>query len=73
MAQAKRHGLRQQKTVAVMIPAEQIEYLAQLCLNLHEQEGAGYAVRIDLLLEGLSREKARAVACASVDLFADGK
>jgi len=54
-----------------MITAKEIEYLAQLCLDLHEKEADGYALSIDLLLKGLSREEIRAVASASVDLLAD--
>jgi hypothetical protein len=54
-----------------MITAKEIEYLAQLFLDLHEKEGAGYAFSIDLLLKGLSREEVRAVASASVDLLAE--
>ena len=34
-----------------MITAKEIEDLAQLCLDLHEKEGDGYAFSIDLLLK----------------------
>jgi hypothetical protein len=71
MAQAKRHEQLRTQTVAVMITAKEIEYLLQLCLDLHEKEADGYAFSIDLLLKGLSREQVRAVASASVDLLAD--
>jgi hypothetical protein len=40
-----------------MIIAMEIEYLAQLCLGLHEKDGDRYSFGIDLLLKGLSSEE----------------
>jgi hypothetical protein len=50
------------------ITAKEIEYLAQLCLDLHEKDGDGYAYSIDLLLKDLSPEEVKAVAHASVTI-----
>jgi hypothetical protein len=51
------------------ITEKEIEYLAQQCLDLHEQQdGGGYAFSIDLLLKDLSPEEVKAVAHASVTI-----
>jgi hypothetical protein len=42
--------------------------VAQLCLDLQEKEGDGYAFSIDLLLKDLSRQEVKAVAHASVTI-----